>query len=238
MAAPLRRADPMTAVRRPSEGDFFRSPRFLRAEGVTHSLVVEGPSAVALPVIVREIPGGGVDAISPYGYPGARTEGPPPEPADDRLERDGPRQPLRARPRRRAARRSPGAPSARRSGSPTRPSPARCRKRLREQIRRNERARVEHRGRARHRAARDAQLAPRSSAPTPRRWRRTGAADRYLLREPLLRGAARAPRAPGCVAGGPGGRAPLGGRRSRSSATGTCTTTWAGPPTRRSETRR
>ena len=53
---------------------FFRSPEFLAAEGVTHSLAIgdEGPR---LPVIARPIPGedpeGGLrDAISPYGYPG------------------------------------------------------------------------------------------------------------------------------------------------------------------------
>ena len=48
---------------------FFRSPEFLAAEGVTHSLTTgAGPS---LPVIVRPIPGEELrDAISPYGYPG------------------------------------------------------------------------------------------------------------------------------------------------------------------------
>jgi hypothetical protein len=52
--------------------EFFRSREFLGAEGVTHTLEA-GP--VLLPVIVREIPGadGLVDAISPYGYPGATT---------------------------------------------------------------------------------------------------------------------------------------------------------------------
>jgi hypothetical protein len=51
---------------------FFRSPEFLRAEGVTHSLAIEGPSKLVLPVIVREIEGTELrDATSPYGYPGA-----------------------------------------------------------------------------------------------------------------------------------------------------------------------
>ena len=51
-------------------GCFYRSPEYLAAEGVTHTLVL-GEGGPALPVIVREIPGGGRDAISPYGYPGA-----------------------------------------------------------------------------------------------------------------------------------------------------------------------
>lgn len=52
-----------------SSADFFRSPPFLSAEGVTHSLRV---GEIAAPLVVREIPGGeGLrDAISPYGYPG------------------------------------------------------------------------------------------------------------------------------------------------------------------------
>ena len=59
---------------------FFRSPEFFKAEGVTHSLVIspvdEGADAgaaesrLSAPLIVREIPGGGTDAVSPYGYPG------------------------------------------------------------------------------------------------------------------------------------------------------------------------
>ena len=61
---------------------FFRSPAFFKAEGVTHSLVIEpeedgpgdgGPGSrprLAAPLIVREIPAGGIDAASPYGYPG------------------------------------------------------------------------------------------------------------------------------------------------------------------------
>jgi hypothetical protein len=63
-----------------SSSEFFRSPGFLEAEGVTHSLVitpaeggsgaVPGESGLSAPLIVREIPGGGIDAVSPYGYPG------------------------------------------------------------------------------------------------------------------------------------------------------------------------
>lgn len=52
------------------EGSFYRSPQFMAAEGVTHTLVL-GHDGPALPVVVRDIPGGGRDAISPYGYPGA-----------------------------------------------------------------------------------------------------------------------------------------------------------------------
>ena len=61
--------------------DFFRSAEFQAAEGVTHSLVVEGRFAAAL--VVREIPGSGGlrDATSSYGYPGALTEGEPLDPA-------------------------------------------------------------------------------------------------------------------------------------------------------------
>jgi Acetyltransferase (GNAT) domain len=54
-------------------GEFFRCPQFLAAEGVTHTLQVDGPdSSLAVPLIVRAIPGSELrDAISPYGYPGA-----------------------------------------------------------------------------------------------------------------------------------------------------------------------
>ena len=39
-------------------GHFFRSPEFLAAEGVTHTLAIEGdPGALLLPVIERPIPG-------------------------------------------------------------------------------------------------------------------------------------------------------------------------------------
>jgi hypothetical protein len=55
-----------------SEDDnFFRSPAFLDAESATHTIDVGG-GALRLPVIVRSIEGTDrVDAISPYGYPGA-----------------------------------------------------------------------------------------------------------------------------------------------------------------------
>lgn len=55
-----------------AEDEFFRSPPFLAAEGVTHSLLIEG---LAAPVVARQIPGSDrLDAISPYGYPGVSGE--------------------------------------------------------------------------------------------------------------------------------------------------------------------
>jgi hypothetical protein len=64
-------------------GHFFRSPGFLGAEGVTHTLRIDAEPPLLAPLVVREVDGGGTDAISPYGYPGA-TAGPqpPPAPAD------------------------------------------------------------------------------------------------------------------------------------------------------------
>lgn len=52
--------------------DFFRSPQFLEAEGVTHTLrIVSEAGELFAPLIVREIEGTNErDAISPYGYPG------------------------------------------------------------------------------------------------------------------------------------------------------------------------
>jgi hypothetical protein len=74
-----------TAASAPAE--FFRSPGFLAAEGVTHSLVIEGRGwEERLPVIVRPIEGTDrIDAISPYGYPGA-SEPPEDPPAPDRVD--------------------------------------------------------------------------------------------------------------------------------------------------------
>jgi Acetyltransferase (GNAT) domain len=74
--------------------DFFRSRAFYDAEGVTHTLRIEnGEAAIALPLLVREIPGTErSDAISPYGYPGAAVRGDPgspPEPAGVDWSRTG-----------------------------------------------------------------------------------------------------------------------------------------------------
>jgi Acetyltransferase (GNAT) domain len=54
--------------------DFFRSRPFYDAEGVSHSLTVggDGDDELALPLLVHEIGDSGhVDAVTPYGYPGA-----------------------------------------------------------------------------------------------------------------------------------------------------------------------
>ena len=71
--------------------DLFRSPAYLAAEGVTHTLRIESPDRVtSLPLIVREIsPGGPIDAVSPYGYPGGRVEGTGPAPVVPCAENPG-----------------------------------------------------------------------------------------------------------------------------------------------------
>jgi len=64
-------------------GQFFRSPDFLAAEGVTHTLEIETePDPVRIPLVVRPIPRTDRrDAASPYGYPGAsRAPSDPPDP--------------------------------------------------------------------------------------------------------------------------------------------------------------
>lgn len=69
--------------------EFFRSPEFLAAEGVTHTLRIEGsdgeggPVELLAPLVVREIDGTAArDAVSPYGYPGlVATDAPPLDPA-------------------------------------------------------------------------------------------------------------------------------------------------------------
>ncbi len=54
-----------------SSDEFFRCPPYLAAEETTHSLRIETPDGpLVAPLIVREIPEGGIDAVSPYGYPG------------------------------------------------------------------------------------------------------------------------------------------------------------------------
>lgn len=59
--------------------DYFRSAHHLRAEGVTHTLVVDGGAAgtLRLPLIVRPPIEGTPyrDAVSPYGYPGGVLDG-------------------------------------------------------------------------------------------------------------------------------------------------------------------
>jgi hypothetical protein len=54
--------------------EFFRSRPFLDAEGVTHTLrIATAGTDLLAPLIVRAIPAGGRDAVSPYGYPGVAT---------------------------------------------------------------------------------------------------------------------------------------------------------------------
>jgi hypothetical protein len=55
-----------------ADEEFFRSPEFLEAEGVTHTLRIETDGfELTAPLIVREIDGTDRhDAGSPYGYPG------------------------------------------------------------------------------------------------------------------------------------------------------------------------
>jgi hypothetical protein len=62
---------------------FFRSAPFLEAEAVTHTLAIEGAMELHMPLIVRPIEGTDrLDAISPYGYPGAdQSPEDPPDPA-------------------------------------------------------------------------------------------------------------------------------------------------------------
>src|SRR6266511_1962664 len=65
--------------------NFFRAPEFLEAEGVTHTVAIEVEAGeLSLPVIGREIPGSDrLDAISPYGYPGATgVRDTPPDPGE------------------------------------------------------------------------------------------------------------------------------------------------------------
>ena len=55
-----------------SSDEFFRSPQFLEAEGVTHTLRIDAEHLeLVAPLIARTIGDGPErDAISPYGYPG------------------------------------------------------------------------------------------------------------------------------------------------------------------------
>jgi len=64
--------------------DFFRSRAFYDAEGVSHSLrIASDGGEMSLPLLVNAIADTGlVDAITPYGYPGAAVVGPGDEPPD------------------------------------------------------------------------------------------------------------------------------------------------------------
>jgi hypothetical protein len=66
--------------------DFFRCRAFFDAEEVTHTLrIASGDRVAAVPLIVRAIDGSErLDAVSPYGYPGATVTGAgEPPPGDD-----------------------------------------------------------------------------------------------------------------------------------------------------------
>ena len=71
--------------------EFFRSREFLDAEGVTHTLLIaDAGSRVALPLLVRPIPGSErLDGISPYSYPGGAVSGPPIDPSGLDLSASG-----------------------------------------------------------------------------------------------------------------------------------------------------
>jgi Acetyltransferase (GNAT) domain len=117
---------------------FFRSPAFLEAEGVTHTLAIEGEAELHLPVIVRPIPSSErCDAISPYGYPGAaESPEPPPDPGGIDWSETGL---VSAFIRDRVGDHPSLASATLRSHVHVADGPGGIRKRLREQIRRNER---------------------------------------------------------------------------------------------------
>lgn len=73
MSAPVARAELIEdGGAAAADEQFFRSRPFLDAEGVTHTLRIEGEDGeLAAPLIVRRVEDGDErDAISPYGYPG------------------------------------------------------------------------------------------------------------------------------------------------------------------------
>jgi hypothetical protein len=119
-------------------GQFFRSPSFLEAEAVTHTLALEAEAELHLPLIVRSIEGTDrLDAISPYGYPGAdRATDDPPEPAGIDWSGTGL---VSIFVRDRIGERSCLAGGSVRSSVHVAEGEGGVRKRLREQIRRNER---------------------------------------------------------------------------------------------------
>ena len=157
-------------------------------------------------VIERPIPGtDDRDAISPYGYPGGEPRpGRGAGPRRRRLVADGAGQPLRPRPDRGQPVRR-GDRARRRSTSPTPRAESGMRKRLREQIRSNERRGWSGRRRARARGRAQRQGGLRA------RLRRDDGEDRGVraipVRQRLLRAAARG-RDRLAAAGGAPGRGP------------------------------
>jgi hypothetical protein len=157
---------------------FFRSPAFLEAEGATHTLAIESGGELRLPVIVRPLGSRDRrDAISPYGYPGAaELPAAPPDPANVDWSETGL---VSIFVRDRIGNRPCLSGGTLRSHVHVADGPGGIRKRLREQIRRNERRgwRVEvSRGGD---AQADARAAfERAYAET---MKRTNAAERYLF---------------------------------------------------------
>jgi hypothetical protein len=156
---------------------FFRSPPFLEAEEATHTLSVEGEPELKLPVIVRPIDSGGrLDAISPYGYPGAdRSPEDPSDPAKIDWSATGL---VSLFVRDRIGGRPCFAGGTMRSHVHVADGDGGIRKRLREQIRRNERRGWEVQ------LAPGPQTGPEQRAAFERAYAetmaRTGAAERYL----------------------------------------------------------
>ena len=164
-------------------GDFFRSRAFYDAEGVTHTLRIEAPEMrIAAPLIARGIPRGGLDAISPYGYPGASVKGDGQAPDRDAVDWSATglvsifiRERLGARPCLAGGTRR----SVVQVHDPA--EPRRLRARFREQIRRNER-----RGYAVELVpgpATDGEQRGALHAVYTETMRRAGAAERYLFRQ-------------------------------------------------------
>lgn len=154
---------------------FFRSPPFLEAEEATHTLSVEGE--LQLPLIVRPIDSSGrLDAISPYGYPGAdRSPEDPPDPPEIDWSATGL---VSLFVRDRIGERPCFAGGTVRSHVHVADGDGGVRKRLREQIRRNERRGWEIR------LVPGPQAGPEQRAAFERAYAetmaRTGAAERYL----------------------------------------------------------
>jgi Acetyltransferase (GNAT) domain len=117
---------------------FFRSQDFLEAEAVTHTIAIEGDRELLLPAIVRPIDSTGrLDAISPYGYPGAdRTPEDPSDPEEVDWSETGL---VSIFVRDRIGDRPSFAGGTLRTHVQVADGDAGVRKRLREQIRRNER---------------------------------------------------------------------------------------------------
>ena len=116
---------------------FFRSPEFLGAEGATHTLEIADPH-LRIPLIVRPIEGSERrDAISPYGYPGGSVApDSPPDPVEVDWSQTGL---VSIFIRDRIGEEACLAGGTVRSQVHVARGPGGIRKRLREQIRRNER---------------------------------------------------------------------------------------------------